>query len=454
VLAPADYAVLDTLNTLGLLVTALATLGLNGAMAVFFYDGDDEHQRRVVMSAATVGVAWALCVASLLVVVAQPLAQATLGSAEWALLLYLSAANLPFAVLVAVLTTALRLQLAVKQANILALGNLALTIALNVLFVLIVRWGVFGITLTIFITTLAQAVAGALLLQGQVWGRPAWNLIGRLVRAGLPFLPGALSYWALAYLDRLILPAFGVPLADRGLYAIAARLASMLAVALIPFQNAWGPLALSIRAAPEAERMYVKVLTYATAGGLGLALAVALFAREILLVFTTPAYADAAPLVAPLAYVAVANAVGVAVGVGALLAKRTSVTGLAILLGAVLNLVLNVVLIPRFGVWGAAWATAAGYALTPAVLYIGSQRVYPLPYEIGRVVLALGAQAALLAAGMWLAPPGWPGFGMRVVLLLAYPVALLALRVVELRELAALVSLVSAVREKRSPSSP
>jgi O-antigen/teichoic acid export membrane protein len=371
--------------------------------------------------------------------VAPALAAATLGGSSQAGLIQLSAFNLPMATLAGIIQAALRLRMAVKRANALALGNLLLTVLLNVLFVLFLKMGVWGIQVAISITTLWMVVAGGLMLRHEGWGRPQQFLASPLIQAGLPLLPGVLSLWALAYLDRLLLPSFHVPLDERGLYAIGAKLASMLAILTVPFQSAWGPLALSMRDDPQAERTYAKVLTLFTATSLGLALGLALFAREVLLIFTTPIYAAAAPYVGILAYVAVANGATVAVSVGAALEKRTRIMGLATLVGALLNLGLNLVLIPRYGAWGAAWATAIGYAAMPILIYRWSQQAHRLPYQPGRTLAAIGTQATLLLVGMALPEQGWLSFGVRVLLLAAYPIALLLLRVIEPEELRALV---------------
>src|SRR5215216_3175215 len=73
-LSTADYAVLDVNTTLGILILAIGTLGLNGAVAVFFYDGDAAHGRRVVSTAAAVGVGWSMLIALLVAATARPLA--------------------------------------------------------------------------------------------------------------------------------------------------------------------------------------------------------------------------------------------------------------------------------------------------------------------------------------------------------------------------------------------
>lgn len=450
VLVPADYALLDTATTIGLLALALGSLGLGTAVAILYHGeggtGDEAqaaaHGRAVMGTAAALGALWSAALALGLVAAARPLAQFALGSADQAVLLYLTALNLPIAVFSTLGQTGMRLRMEVAKATALALLNIVLTPALVVLFVVVWRRGVLGVQIATVLVTLTIAVATLALTWRAGWGRPTPALVAPLLRLGLAYLPGSMSAWALSYADRLILPLFGVALADRGLYAIANKLASMLAIVTVPFQNAWTPLALASRDAPEAPRTYAKVLTFFTAGGLGLALALGLFAREILLVFTTPVYAVAAPYVGPLAYVVIANGASVAVGVGSYLTRRAGTLGWSLGAGAALNVALNLLLIPQFGVWGAVWATVLGYMATPVVLYVMSQRAYPIPFELAKVLAAVGLQAALLFGGSALSTGSpWLDVAMKLLLLLMYPAGLLLLGVLEPHEAKAVLDL-------------
>lgn len=447
VLHPNDYAVLDTATTLGILMLTFGMLGLNGAVSVYYYDGDEMYGRRVLTTAAVVSVIWSLLIALVVAAIARPLAAFSLGSERQAVLLYLSALNLPFAVLYGIIQVGLRLRLDVRRANILSLGYLVLTVGLNILFVLVLGWGTLGILSTITIATVILTAVGLGMTWRAGWGRPTWQLVRPLIRAGLPFVPAGLSFWALAYLDRLLLPLYAVGLTERGLYAIAGKLASMLTIILVPFQQAWGPLALSIQHEPEARHTYGKVLTYFTVLGLGCALALALFAREILLIFTAREYVAAAPFVALLVYAVAANSASVAVGVGAYIAKRTDIIGAATVLAAAVNLGLNVLLIPRLGVWGAVWATALGYAAAPIALYIASQRIYPMPFELAKVLRALGAQSVLLLVSMWIQTgDAWLDLALKLLLLPAYALLLVLLRVLDPREVRALLRILGRPR--------
>ena len=61
------------------------------------------------------------------------------------------------------------------------------------------------------------------------------------------------------------------------------------------------------------------------------------------------------------------------------------------------NLALNLLWIPRWGVYGAAWASVAAYAVEAGATYFAAQAVWPLAYRRGQIAAGL-LLAALLAA--------------------------------------------------------
>jgi O-antigen/teichoic acid export membrane protein len=88
------------------------------------------------------------------------------------------------------------------------------------------------------------------------------------------------------------------------------------------------------------------------------------------------------------------------------LSRRTGRLMLAIAVPAVLNLILNIALVPRFGLNGALWATLASYAVGVAASYtLGrSSLALPIPWAmLGRTLLA--------ALGMSLAVMSVPAYG-------------------------------------------
>jgi O-antigen/teichoic acid export membrane protein len=109
-----------------------------------------------------------------------------------------------------------------------------------------------------------------------------------------------------------------------------------------------------------------------------------------------------------------------AIGVGR--AKRTQFNWVITGVAAIVNIALNLILIPPYGIMGAAVATVAAYG----VMFLGmtwyAQRVFPVPYQWRRVLTAAGGAVALLLLGRQLG-----GLAAAIGLTVAYPLALLAL---------------------------
>ena len=64
--------------------------------------------------------------------------------------------------------------------------------------------------------------------------------------------------------------------------------------------------------------------------------------------------------------------------------------------GAVLTIALNFILIPIWGYMGSSWATLACYFSMAVACYLIGQKHYPIPYTVGRDLLAILLTVALV----------------------------------------------------------
>ena len=82
---------------------------------------------------------------------------------------------------------------------------------------------------------------------------------------------------------------------------------------------------------------------------------------------------------------------------------------------------------PSLGIVGAGIALVASYVVVLALMYVFTQRLFPVPYEWGRLVRVLTVSAALVGLGELLLPTeGFVGLVLRLLFALAYPFVLLA----------------------------
>jgi Polysaccharide biosynthesis C-terminal domain len=93
--------------------------------------------------------------------------------------------------------------------------------------------------------------------------------------------------------------------------------------------------------------------------------------------------------------------------------------------GTVVNIGLNLLLLPSMGIVGAGVSLVASYAVVLALMYVFTQRLFAVPYEWLRLAQVVGLATALVALGELLLPTsGIGGLAGRVVLWLAYPLLL------------------------------
>jgi O-antigen/teichoic acid export membrane protein len=91
------------------------------------------------------------------------------------------------------------------------------------------------------------------------------------------------------------------------------------------------------------------------------------------------------------------------------------------------NVVLNLILVPSMEIVGAGIALVISYLVVIALMYRFTQRLFPVPYEWGRLARLVAISVALVAIGELAMPTaGAAGLTGRIVIWLAYPLTLLA----------------------------
>jgi O-antigen/teichoic acid export membrane protein len=201
--------------------------------------------------------------------------------------------------------------------------------------------------------------------------------------------------------DRYVLLVF-LPVEAVGLYSFAYQVAVVLDQLLThPAYLASTPTTLRMEDRPDELRAFVRAsTTYFFAVAMFAWLGVALFAHEAVLILAQrDAFAPAYILIAPLALSYVLRAMGVFLDWGLVMPKKSALLSINIMAAAILNIALNFLLIPRYGLMGAAAATLISYLAWSAVRAIQSRRCYAIRYDWRRMGMIALLTGVLVAAG-------------------------------------------------------
>ena len=398
VLTVAEFGTMALLQVSMLLVAAAANLGINYAVQRFYFDASVPLDRRSAL--VTTGLVQ-LVVTSLIVVgtLAALAFQVRLGIEQdygitWVLVLVALATVFPDQLSAFALDTA-RVQF--SPLRFCAISFVKNIVGLAVGLWLMLGWGM----------GLLGLFAGNLIGSSLAFPLGLW-LIRRdlavtfdrkyhrmLLRYGAPFVFTVAGYWAFSSMDRFLLAHFGDAV-QVGLFSIALKFASVMALAITAFHQAWVPMALRmVQDDPEHRRIFSSLFNLWLFALGFMALGLALFARDILVLFATPPYWPAAPALAIAAAATAVSGTTQVTSLGITVAKRSGLIAIGAWLTAAINAGLNLILIPHFGASGSAIATFASYLFLTLYYLYWSQRLYPLPLDHRH--LAYGASLVVLS---------------------------------------------------------
>lgn len=388
-LSPAEYGALGILLLFGVLTKILFRMGLDAGFFRLYYEQQTDRDRRVF---TTTVLATAVAASTLLflgaVLAAEPISRLLLGPGLETFIV-LVAADTFLNTFAFVPMNLFRIEARAGYfAGVSAFRN-TLNAGLKVALVL-KGWGVAGILWSDVLSSALFVLALVPMLKRRVaWGF-SWRMLREAASFGLPKVPHGLAYQVLNLSDRKLLDLFSTR-AEVGLYHVGYMFGTGVKFFLSAFELAWSPFVYSLLKRDDAARTLARIATYASVVLFALGLAIAVFAREILALMTAPEF-HAAYRVVPvvlLAYVLQGLFILTAIGIG--ISKKAYYYPVLTFSAATLNVGLNLLLIPRYGMMGAAWSTVAGYGLMTGLGIVFAQRHYPIAFEWRRMGLAAGA---------------------------------------------------------------
>jgi O-antigen/teichoic acid export membrane protein len=428
-LTPEDYGAAEVLFAAVVTASIVVRFGLIEAILRFYYQ-EDENPAEVVKSSFA-GLFWLATLGALVLLpFAGPLSEALLDpktaaeAGQMAELTRIAIGGLWVLTLWEFMLTLFRLEERARAYFATTILNVLASIGLTVVLVVGLEDGARGLLIG------SYAAGGAFVLGLIVWQwrrlslRFDRGLLRRLFRFGAPTMPAEVSLYLLNFVDRLIIVR-SLGLAEAGLYSLAVKFAQAVNVLVRGFQLAWPPLAYSIRDDDEARRVYAVIVTLFATACAWVVAGMWLFSRWIVRALADPKFFDAYEAIGLISTAVTLYALYLVLVVILGRTGRTEFNFPAAIGALVANVALNLVLVPAMGITGAGLALVASYLVVLGLMYVFTQRLFPVPYEWGRLLRVVLTVAALVGIAELAVPTsGAIGLLPRVVLFAAYPLVL------------------------------
>jgi len=399
-LTQADFGSQDLIATAMIITTQFLVIGLDTGMARNYYSAkNDEEKAEILSTWFWFELLLSVPVCVLLIVEAELICSILFGDARLSPFFRLGIATLPFNLVAGITMMALRITFRSKKYCLISAASVLIQALSSIYLIAVMRFGLMGVFVSGMLAGAFQAILGLCfthhqfrLVFSKIWLRT-------MLVFGIPMLPAGLSLWILNYSNRYFLVRLGT-LSDIGLLSVALRIASILAFMITAFQTAWGPFAYSlVKDERLAKETYSKVLTYFLLISLTGTVGLVVFAREMILLLATSAYESSAPLVPWLCCGIVAWGGFYIVGMGYGIAQKNYHTMILTILAAAVNTGLNLLLIPAWGIQGAAVSTMIGNLVALCYGYFAGQHFFRVNYEGRKIGQLIGVATAAIVVG-------------------------------------------------------
>lgn len=341
----------------------------------------------------------------------------------------------------------LRLQRKATKFATIKILNILINIGLNIYLIIVLDYGIEAIFISNAIASLFSFIALLPEIAKYFVARIDKDLLKKMLKFGVPYLPASIAATIVQVIDRPILVRIAGESA-LGIYQANYKLGIFMMLFVSMFQYAWQPFFLNNAKDENAKKLFSKILTlYVIAASLILVV-LSLFISDFAQIeifggrtiigreFLSGLYI--VPVVL-LAYIFHGMYVNFQAGI--YIEEKTKYFPFVTGAGALINVVVNIILIPQIGIMGAAFATLASYVVMASGLFIVAQKFYKIDYEflkIGTIFLLIAAAGF---AYYYIFGFENVGFANKLLILLGFVSGLFIFRVISKEEISSLKKL-------------
>ncbi|MEN6590767.1 MAG: oligosaccharide flippase family protein [Fervidobacterium sp.] len=369
------FGIFDMYNVIVGFATPLAVLGLYDAMFREFFEKDDQQYKyNVTATAERIVFLSSVTITLILLLFSKPFSAMFFSSDNYKDIVVYSGVALIFSANVSIIQAPTRM---LNKRRIYVISGLLQSLGYYMFAILLIKLGFsyYGLIYANILTTVALLMF--FWFQNKKFfldGTFDKNIAKELFKIGLPLVPTFLIYWIYNSTDRIMITNM-LGTAQLGIYSIGSRLAQISQLIYTAFAGGWQYFAFSTMRDEDQVDLVSRVFEYLGIISFVAFLAIVpfnnfifslLFEGDYIKGSTVFPYLFLSPLLLMLFQTA---------GNQFIVIKKSYLSTISLAVGAGSNVLLNFLLIPKFGIVGASIATLAGYTMSVVMVAIITQKM-------------------------------------------------------------------------------
>lgn len=264
---------------------------------------------------------------------------------------------------------------------------------LIILFVLYFKMGIGGVLLGNLLSGLLYFFLLYPVLHHYLTRRINWGPVKDLLKYGLPLLPLSFLLLGLDLADRWIIKRIS-GLGTAGLYTLGYQFGAVMGILVHGFRISWISYFFNN---PEKKKTFADSAIIFTRLSLILWGILSFFTKEIFHLMVAEEFHSAITIVPIIAFSYILFGLEEIFTAGFFIKSRTALLFPIALVSFIANVVLNLILIPLWGILGASISTLISFLLFSCVSYFTCEKFFPVKYNFRSIITDIGTGIILFA---------------------------------------------------------
>lgn len=377
-----QYGAIDLIYTTVLIISMIATLCLDTALLRFYYD-DKDKKEIIITSVFMFSFISSLvfCMLSFLFFIT--FKGAIFKTPEEINALFIALLSIPFTVILTNELMLLRIQRKAFIFVLLSTSNLVISLPL---IIFLVKYTTLGIRAVFVATGISQSMLSLIgifyLRKNFTFSSISLNINKKMLFYSIPLLVPSLVGTFLGNINKYFLQ-FYHGLSSVAIYGVGLKISMVIGLVVMSFRQAWIPYAFSIMDKEGSREKYNFVFKGFLTLLFILAMLTIIFAKQLILIISNKNYLDAKSVIGYICLGTIfINLSGNFFNLGIHAKKNTVYSLFSYIAGFLINIILAIILVPKYSIIGAGLAMVGGHFVIAMLLFYFSNKVYKIHYDL------------------------------------------------------------------------
>lgn len=213
------------------------------------------------------------------------------------------------------------------------------------------------------------------------------SFIKKVLKLSLPLVPTTILWSLMNLADKYAIIWF-VGSSGNGIYAVSHKLPSVISIVYAIFQQAWQLTTFELTNKEERSKTYSTIFEMLTCVMFCVSIMILIFNRVYITYFCESSYNSAWMISPILMYGSILNCISGLIGSNYLIMHNTKGSLRVTTIGAMINILLNFLLVPAFELYGAAIATTIGYMYMVLKKLLDTAEYTPMNIKLYRFIFS------------------------------------------------------------------